>query len=146
MIQDNQIPRVNRAIDTPYLSSGYVRSCAASRAIRRNITHPAIKGRHSRIKTGPFIFNTVANHAPPSVAMSWTALKGMLKRMVLNSSKPKASMIKGPNVDMPPLRSDIADIRANQNHFFGSRHVSLTWSHFHWSFSTPCWFIWSLSS
>lgn len=35
--------------------------------------------------------------------MSWTAPNGMLKRIVLNWSKPKASMIKGPNVEIPPL-------------------------------------------
>lgn len=130
--------------------------------MRNNITQPAIENRHSKAITGPFIFSTVASHAPPMVAMSWTAPKGILKRIVLNWSKPKDSIIRGPKVDMPPLGSlacehdtttyirvigetyDIANISTNQNHVFRSRQASLTWSHFHWLFSTPCWFIRSL--
>lgn len=39
---------------------------------------------------------------------------------------------------------EIANIRANQSHVFRSRLASFTWAHFHWWFSTPCWFIRSL--
>lgn len=39
---------------------------------------------------------------------------------------------------------EIANIRENQSHVFRSRQASFTWAHFHWWFSTPCWFIRSL--
>lgn len=60
-------------------------------------------GRQSNAKTGPFIFQTVASQAPPIVATSWTAPKGMLKSMVSYSLRPKDLIIKGPKVVMPPL-------------------------------------------
>lgn len=81
--------------------------------------------------------------------------------MVLNSSNPKDSMIKGPKVEIPPLgilvidqlnklnnfgkgSYEIENINANQIQDLTSRHASLAWSHFHLSLSIPCWFMRSL--
>lgn len=75
----------------------------ASCGIFSSIMQPAIGGRHSSARTGPFIFQAVANQAPPIVAMSWTAPNGTLRRMVFRSLNPKDLTIKGPNVVMPPL-------------------------------------------
>jgi hypothetical protein len=48
-----------------------------------------------------FAFQRVAAIAPPSVATSCTAPKGMLKRIVVKESKPKLLTINGPKVLMP---------------------------------------------
>lgn len=54
-------------------------------------------------RTGAFIFQAVANQAPPIVAMSWTAPNGTLRRIVFRELNPNDSTIRGPNVVMPPL-------------------------------------------
>lgn len=53
----------------------------------------------------------------------------MLKRIVVNGSKPKLSTIKGPNVEMPPEGMDTAVSMENQSQVLTSRKTSLTWSH-----------------
>lgn len=60
-------------------------------------------GNDKSIRTGPFIFRTIASHAPPIVETNWTAPKGMLKSIAVNWSNPKDLTIKGPKVDTPPL-------------------------------------------
>lgn len=67
------------------------------------MAHPIIGGMQRSAKAGPFFFVQVANAAPPKVAIICTAPKGMLSRMVSKLSKPKPLMIKGPNVEIPPL-------------------------------------------
>lgn len=52
--------------------------------------------------TGPFLWIFVAIQEPPTVETSWTAPKGMLKRMVWKESKPKDLTMRGPKVEMPP--------------------------------------------
>lgn len=68
-----------------------------------NITIPTMGGMQRRTRTGPFFFMRVAIHAPPMVAMIWTAPNGIFSRMVLYLSNPKELMIKGPKVVTPPL-------------------------------------------
>lgn len=55
------------------------------------------------MRTGDFARRRLESQAPPRVEIIWTAPKGMLKRMVVKESKPKDSIIKGPNVEMPLL-------------------------------------------
>jgi hypothetical protein len=64
---------------------------------------PMMGKRQRRMRTGPFILILSESQAPPRVAIICTAPKGMLKRIVVKRSKPKDSMIRGPNVEMPPL-------------------------------------------
>lgn len=60
-------------------------------------------GIQRRMRTGDFARRRLESQAPPRVEIIWTAPKGMLKRMVVKESKPKDSIIKGPNVEMPLL-------------------------------------------
>jgi hypothetical protein len=64
---------------------------------------PAIAGMVRSTITGPFILIREAKYAPPMMAMSWTAPKGMLNKIVVNGSNPKDCTINGPNVEIPPL-------------------------------------------
>jgi hypothetical protein len=68
-----------------------------------SIMQPAIAGIVKNTITGPFLLIHEAKKAPPMMAMSWTAPKGMLNKIVVNESNPKDCTINGPNVEMPPL-------------------------------------------
>lgn len=92
--------------------------------------------------TGPFFLMREARKAPPMIATSWTAPKGILNRIVVNESNPNDCTINGPNVEMPPLgildpisvcfspsrnpTYEIEKIKANQNHVLRSRKLSET--------------------
>jgi hypothetical protein len=60
-------------------------------------------GIHKPIITGPFFLILVAIIPLPRMAMNWTAPKGVLNNIVVNLSNPKAEMMSGPKVVMPPL-------------------------------------------
>lgn len=125
-------------------------------SITNSITHPAMGGRQSKRRAGPFFLVKVANAAPPKVAQIWTKPKGMLSRIVLNLLKPNEFTIKGPKVVMPPegilvvLENSIEGtwskrayemekINANQHQVLKSRQLSITCSHFHSVETTPIW-------
>ena len=90
------------------------------------IEMPIIGGTQSPAKIGDFRFQCVAAKAHPSVAVSCTAPNGILKRIVVNGSKPKLSTIRGPNVEIPPDGIETAVNIENQNQVFTSRNTSLT--------------------
>lgn len=101
------------------------------------MTMPTIGGIQRSSKAGPFLFVHVAIAAPPNVAMIWTAPKGMLRRMVSKLPKPKELTMRGPKVVTPPLGILMEKIKANQNHVFKSKQLSVTCSHFQTVETTP---------
>jgi hypothetical protein len=67
------------------------------------MTQPTIAGIHKPIMTGPFFLILVAIIPLPRIATNWTAPKGVLNKIVVNLSYPKAEMMRGPKVVIPPL-------------------------------------------
>ena len=77
----------------------------------RRMDAPAMHGRARMAITIPLLLMRVASQPPPRIAITLTAPKGILNKMVLNLSKPKDCTINGPNVPIPPegiLRSDVS--------------------------------------
>ena len=74
----------------------------APRGSARRMEAPMIHGKAKMAITIPLLFIRVASHPPPRMAMTFTAPNGMLKRIVVNLSKPNDCTIKGPKVPIPP--------------------------------------------